>query len=466
MRRFLLLCALAFPLSANPIRLTLAVEPMESLPGVPVTFRVTAINTSSAPARLAPFVALEVTVEGVAFDAYAGFRGDADVALLPVANLTSSWIDFAPGEERRFDYVASPDSPPWFCDERLQHPGTYRLRLRADRIRSPMSMDPVPDPAISNQAVFTVGTPSGDDALAWALIRDGNLCMGWSHQAERLWSQYPDSVYTSMCVRPYPHGDREAEMASFQAALDKGPPEGFADAFKESIAALHVMFMEKAIPGDVEGAFAHSEAARVIFEELAAKDTDFSIKMAAQKGLRVDVMTLAELQDYDRRTRAVDPPVPQCESAQVATVRAEIAAFANGTGVSRQTRSKLEMVLKNLDQYSAQLTKTPPAMSKAMQELRSAGGEIHNANGSLVPVEDGTRWLKALTVAAALSARKAVEAAASSPAVRSGPLSQAQHDLEDALGAASGGDFRKALQLFKAALDKAESASEVRGSFC
>jgi len=115
MRRLLLSCTLAVLGSgvavANPIRLTLAVEPAESLPGVPVTFRVTAINTGSVPARLPAYVTLEVTAGAVTFDAYPRARGDADVAPFPLSSLASTWIDLTPGEQRQLSYFASPDLP-------------------------------------------------------------------------------------------------------------------------------------------------------------------------------------------------------------------------------------------------------------------------------------------------------------------------------------------------------------------
>jgi len=473
MRRLLLSCTLAVLGSgaavANPIRLTLAVEPEESLPGVPVTLRVSAINTGSVPARLAGHARLEVTAGGTTFYAYPGARGDADAAPLPMPDgRAASWIDLAPGEERRFDFFSAPGSPAYFCDERLQQPGIYRLRLRADISYSAGDPVPVEDPSISNEAILTMTTPTGVDAQAWTVIREMNLCMGWDSHAATLWSEYPDSIYTAMTVRPSPRRDREAEMASLQATLAKNPPAGFADALKLNIANRHIMFMERAMlrEGDVQTAFEHSEAARLIFEELASKETALLIKMGAGEGLRVGVMTLAELQDYDRRLRALEPPAIPCEGTQVAVVRSEIASVVGNPATSKQARSRLEMVLKNLDQYAAHLAKTPSAMSNSLHELRSAVGEIQHTKGSVVPTEEGTRWLDALTAAAALSARKAVDAATADSGARTNMLAQAQQNLKEASTATDQRDFQAAVRLYKAALDKAEAASKLRVPFC
>lgn len=465
---FLLFAATAHTAAANPIQLTLTLEPAQALPGVPVTFRVTAVNTGSEVATLVPEVRLQVTTEAdKTFIAYPQARGEANTVLFPVPDGVAS-IELAAGEVRRLDFFAGPNTPPWFCDERLQRPGTYRLRLRADMVRSGSDVwDAVADPSVSNEAVLTITTPSGTDAEAWTLIRDTNLCMGWDEHAQTLWSQYPDSVYTSMAVRPSAARDRVAEMASLQATLAKNPPVGFADSLKLSIANRHVMFMERAITaGDVQAAFEHTEAARVLLEELVGKETEFSIKTAAEQSLRVDILTLAELQDYEARNRRVAPPRQACETEYVALIRRDISDLATNPASGTRVRAKLEKVLAHLDAYAAEVAKTPPAMSTALQELRGAVGELDNASRSLITVDMATRWLTDLMKLAELSTKKAVTVAAADPAVRAKTLAQAQQSLTEAQAAVTEEDFPKAMRLYKAALDKAESAAKSRGPFC
>ena len=467
-----MLCAFALLVvasaSANPVRLTLAVEPAQSLPGIPVTFRVTAINTStsSVPVSLPSYVRLEMTSGAVTSIVYPGARGERDLVPFPLFG-GAAVIELEPGEERSLDYFAAPGSPPWFCDERLQRPGTYRLRLRADRELSEGSWVPSLDPSISNEVLLTINAPSGTDAEVWTLIGGGNVCLGWDRHAATLWSQFPDSIYTSMTVRPSPRRDRAAELASLEATLAKNPPTGFADALKQSIAHRHISLMERAIiNGDVHSAFEHSEMAREMFEDLASKDTEAEIKAAAQRSLRIDVMTLPELQDYEARVRLVAPPRPRCETAQISAVRAEVTQLAANPGTNAKARAKLEAVVKHLDAYAAEVAKTPPAMSRALHELRGAVTEIDNASRSLIGADEGRRWMSGIVNAAAMSAQKAVEVAAADFAARANMLTQAQQNLAEAQSAANQLDFRNAARLYKAALDKAEMATTMRGTFC
>ena len=470
-KRLLLFCTLAFlavfSASANPIRLTLALEPAQTLPGIPVTFRVTALNTGTTPAPLPTWVRMELTSGRAPSILFPGSRGEEDMAELPLLGDRPSVV-LEPGQELKLDYVASPSSPPWFCDERLQRPGTYRLRLRADRVLSGSRWVASPDPIVSNEVELTIAQPTGVDAEAFAIIGEDTGCLGWSDEkSELLWSRYPDSVYTSLSVRPTPRYDDLAEVASMQATLARNPPAGFADAIKQSIANRYIMFMEDAVTdGDVQKAFEHSEAARVIFEELATKDTDAYIKAAAQQSLRIDVMTLEELKDYEARNRSFAPPRPKCEAEQVAAVRTEVAQAASGSGISAKARTKLEVVLRSLDAYAAELAKRPPSMSRALHELRGAVTEIENLSRVDVNADQSRLWQSGLANAAAMSAKKAVDTAVADAAVRTKTLEQAKDHLAEAEAAKQDADYRTAIRLYKAALDKAENASKARGSFC
>jgi len=470
MRKRFLLCWMvaltAASAAANPVRLTFALEPAESLPGIPVTFRVAAVNTGSVPASLPSHVRLEMITGATTSIAFPGARGENDLVAFPLFGDVAS-IALEPGEERRLHYFGAAGSPPWFCDERLQRPGVYRLRLRADRELSDGHWVPSPDPAISNEVVLTITAPSGVDAEAWALIGGGNVCLGWDMHKAALWNEHPDSVYTSMTVRPHDRLDVAAALASLQATLAKNPPEGFADGLRLSIANRHIMLMESAITdGDVQLAFEHTEAARALFEELAMKDTVAEIKAAAQQSIRTDILTRAELDDYESRNRLAAPPRPRCETDQISAVRAEVAQSAANPGKSAKARAKLEAVVKHLDAYAAEVRKSSPAMSQALHELRGAVTEIDNASRSLIGADEGMRWMSGIVNAAAMSAQKAVEVAAADSAARANMLTQAQQNFAEAQSAANQLDFRNAARLYKAALDKAEMATTTRGTFC
>jgi uncharacterized phage infection (PIP) family protein YhgE len=147
-------------------------------------------------------------------------------------------------------------------------------------------------------------------------------------------------------------------------------------------------------------------------------------------------------------------------------VRAEIAQLVANPGTRAKTRDKLEKVLKDLDRYAAEVAKKPPAMSKALKELRSAIAEIDSLSRSRLGSDESRRWMSGIANAAAMSAQKAITAAAADSGARANILAQARQNFAEAESAAHQGDFQTAVRLYEAALDKAESASKARGAFC
>lgn len=164
------------PALGSPIRMTLALHPPRTLPGIPVTFRVEAVNTADVAAILPQWVVLEVTPEsGQPFLTVAGIpRSEQRAALLVDEDERS----LGAGEIRRLDFWAGPESPPWWAGPFWLEPGNYSLRLIAGQGLEKHGSDVLTleeaylvDPIISNATVLTIEVPSGVDAEVWAPLR-------------------------------------------------------------------------------------------------------------------------------------------------------------------------------------------------------------------------------------------------------------------------------------------------------
>jgi hypothetical protein len=196
--------ALAATAAGGQIRLDFALDPAQSLPGIPVTFRVRAINMGSAPATLK---AVTLRLERRDGDQWVPItllgwehRGwgtalpqepiETEAELQPAPGTT-----LAPGAELVLDYLAGPTSPPWLTHPDLLRPGVFQLRLVT---WSPGEVEEI----ISNEVTLTIQTPTGQDAGAWDLIKGSqHIMLQRGSFAEQLWSLYPDSIYTSITPR-------------------------------------------------------------------------------------------------------------------------------------------------------------------------------------------------------------------------------------------------------------------------
>ncbi|MDP9192846.1 MAG: hypothetical protein M3P06_14185 [Acidobacteriota bacterium] len=106
-------------------------------------------------------------------------------------------------------------------------------------------------------------------------------------------------------------------------------------------------------------------------------------------------------------------------------------------------------------------------MVAALGDLEQAVANLETAvKNQLVSAEDGTRFLKALSAAAELSATKAIEAADKSAGAKRSDVELARRKFEEGRTASQGGEFKKAVARFREALHKAQGASKARGSFC
>jgi len=451
--------------SVAAIRLDFAVEPAETLPSIPVAFRLRAINTGTAPEALPTRVRLEARTGAEDWHpvCFATSEHDECTMHLPLAFDTAwpSSIELAPGETRVLDYLPGPDSPPWLDHPDLLKPGTYRLRL------VPWSEAVHEEPIKSNEAILTIQTPAGADAGAWQLISGlKHVSLERGLLADQLWSLFPTSIYTAITPRNVPgRGDWNGYLNAFTEVLGKNPPAGFADAFNHARAVAHIHLMDEAMDEfNVQKAFQHEEAARVLLEVLVGKETEAGLKAEAADLIEQNVMTLADIEDVVNRLRT-GAPAPDCERAQVKVVRS---ALVNVITIAVDKAKKtLATAIADLDRYDADASTTPPDMDAALASLEQAAGRIETAmkTEGLSP-EEGRKALKGLAGSAELSATKAINASASEPNRKQSDLDLAQRKLEEAQAIARNGDFKKAISRFREALHKAQGASAARGAFC
>jgi hypothetical protein len=338
-----LLMAIGFAASASTIKLSLTLEPAKTLPAIPVTFRIEAMNSGSARVAFPCCLVLQVTPEnGEAFVTVAGPpRSEQRVVQLSFTDADRVWL--GPGERKRLDMWAGPESPPWYAGRFWLEPGQYRLQLIADdgfrkslltdkalTLNEPFLIDPV----ASNATPLTIEMPKGADAEVWGLIKADGSWMWPDHLADKIWQLYPNSDYAAYAVRVDASRDPARQIQYYASALAKKPRGAFPDYYRLSIAQHHLDLMELAVDTDIPGAFRESEAARGLLEEILDDDTDSAAKVEAREVLK-RVKTMQQIVEYNARIRHIQVqrkklvPLLDCVSKEGTAFRAKF-GFDNG----------------------------------------------------------------------------------------------------------------------------------------
>jgi hypothetical protein len=285
-------CLATMRLEAGNAVLTLSLDPPQTLPGIPVTFRVTATNTASKAITLPNRVVLQVTPEkGASFLTAAGIpRSQTVVTTFPVEDLP---VRLAPGESRRLDYWAMPDSPPWYAGPFWLEPGNYKLRLIADdglsedkltgdglTLREPFLKEPL----VSNEALLTILTPAGVDAEVWRLAKEADSWNWQDRIAEKVWGKFPSSEYAAYLVPPN-GGDDIHQIELLTRCIERRPRGAYGASFRLDLARAHIRRVTEILlgDGDVAAAFKASEAARVLLDDILQSDTEPTIKGLARE---------------------------------------------------------------------------------------------------------------------------------------------------------------------------------------
>jgi hypothetical protein len=192
---------------AGQVTLSFASIPEQTLPGIPVNFRLTISSASAQPVILRNGALLEVTPEnGAAF--YVRSMGDDWYEPIRQASETEKWSDtisIQPASSRDYYWIVdcALTENAFFVDRRLSKPGKYSLRIE---VLPEGVLDKSSGQALwSNAATLTVVQPQGDDAAVWAMMlsrsgRDGFSLEDWVTAgqfgiADEIFAKYPHSAY-------------------------------------------------------------------------------------------------------------------------------------------------------------------------------------------------------------------------------------------------------------------------------
>jgi hypothetical protein len=311
---FVVLFLLAAP-APGQLQITIAIEPASSLPGISPSVRVIARNNGSTPVEVPLEVALWVMpAAGDGFYAVSGGRTDARTLWLP-RQPDEPPITVAPGASRDLTMWAQGNAAPtWFGDDRrLEVSGTYRLKLFVgsdvdDAISHSIRTAPRPAPIVSNEVTYTVLEPAGDDAAAWNLIQKAED--GWPLLlADEIWQSFPNSRYAAYCVpKPASAVDYAAEIANYEAAIEKKPNPPMVDAYRLRIAHCEIGLMHRAMTADsITSALAASDRARLLLTQLARDAIDPDTRREAAEKIRHYVRTREQIQHEIDVRKGVSP---------------------------------------------------------------------------------------------------------------------------------------------------------------
>jgi hypothetical protein len=310
----ILFALLAGNAAASSIQLTLTLDPAETLPGLPVSFRIQAVNTSSSPARLPRWAVLEVTPKnGQPFLTVAGIPRSIQRA----AELRDGGETMSPGETRRLDWWAGPESPPWWAGPFWLEPGVYSLRLIADdRLEDygsdQYSPEGLADPIVSTSAALTIAEPTGADFEVWQIAK---LKQSWdwiSSSANEIWTRYPESTYAGYTL-PHSRDDWGITLAAIERLLSErtggNKPHGaYLDWWRLEAIQIHDQKMDAAVKNDPNAAYQDAQAMRRYIDTILANDTDPGLKRDAEER-KLNLPTLAQLEEYSRNKRNIYAPL-------------------------------------------------------------------------------------------------------------------------------------------------------------
>jgi hypothetical protein len=315
MIRSLLIASLFFAASAlaaesapaRSVEMSLALEPASVLPGLPVSFHVTIANHSERRVVVPSNLTLKVTpLGGVEFTARYGFVEEGITGRWP--GEIGDTLILMPGETTNvvFPVDTTLIGPDWFCDPRLNRPGSYRLQLVAN------SSDDIEATGTlaSNLATLTVREPFGEDAKVWEKMQELGGAGGWhtgmhtmNGVAGFVWREHPSSSYLPYVATVLALTDRAEMIRALEAAIDLDPHGSRSEWLRVTLAGMHTRAAREASyvrGGDLVAATDHAEAARQIYKGVLADSKDGELRRRAEHGL-ADVPDRAQLEALRRQ---------------------------------------------------------------------------------------------------------------------------------------------------------------------
>jgi hypothetical protein len=188
----------------------LRLDPVTTLPALPVAFLVTLpveVVELGIDHELPAVLQVTDAATGETFDA--AFDDEANVKGWITLNVQSPP---AKGMIEIQQVIDPPWGPNWFAEPKFRKPGTYRLRLRIIGTEIGLAED-----LLSSEATLTVREPEGADAQAWAWLQSATKG-GWtrltswsSNLMPKLVETFPSSEYARYGVGILVRENREPE---------------------------------------------------------------------------------------------------------------------------------------------------------------------------------------------------------------------------------------------------------------
>jgi hypothetical protein len=300
MRRIMMVAGILFSTTfaeaASPqptqLSLTLDLQPAVSLPGVPVSFRVTFTNASGLPVMIPTKATLLV-------------RDDQGQTFLAACDVThkvhnvDEWAGQTILPRQAAAYTLSTeglmDHPAWFLDSRLSRPGRFELQLFvSDNLREGLGIEEIRQrAAVSNTAILTVQEPTGVDAEVWRLMKTSDrnwspgLVFGPAGQelAKRVIAEHSNSSYAawfaSTCAAPTTE-ERESILRQW---LSRAPGDSLTNWRKLRLAQYEIGLAGEYGHQHPELSHTSETNARAILNTLLKESNDDDLKKRAKERL-------------------------------------------------------------------------------------------------------------------------------------------------------------------------------------
>jgi hypothetical protein len=316
-----------FLFGAQPVSINLSVEPTHTIPGIGVSVHVTVENTSGEGILLPKKLLLRVTPDaGEPFIAEFGLSGEHRFSMAEVPGGEAA-LHIGAHSTRAFAINAHDlYGNGWSIDPRMNVPGTYRLQLLlVDPFKETMifhtpaiRIESVVGPALaSGEAVMTVETPKGDDAVLWKLLSEpsGRRVEPWSIAfvgfrersdfAKEAMEHYPESHYA-----PYVVGDaislpQARQLADAKRVVEAQPESGIRDYAQLFVARLERIVAGSEIRSNMKRAIELTDQARADYLAIERGSSSSELRETSRVE-REKLPTVEELQ-----LRAHPQPQPE-----------------------------------------------------------------------------------------------------------------------------------------------------------
>jgi hypothetical protein len=300
MRRIIVVAAILFSSpfarAASPpppqLTLELALEQGVSLPGIPVSFRVTFTNAGSTPVSVPAKAALLVRADkGQSFLAYC----DSGRRVLTVEEWAGQKISPHQSNVYTLNTRGLMNHPAWFIAPGLARPGRFELQmLVGDDLPNQPNIEEMRQHAVvSNTVTLTLQEPTGIDAEVWRLMKalDGGWNPGqlYGHVGQeigkRVVTEFPDSSYASWFAAMGAATTTEERESILRDWLSRAPEDSNTNWRRQRLAESQIALADKYFDTKPELSRSYEAKARVNLNAILKQSDDNEVKRHAKERL-------------------------------------------------------------------------------------------------------------------------------------------------------------------------------------